>query len=538
MANTLRIKRRAAGGSTGAPTTLANAELAYNESDAGNGILYYGVGTGGAGGSATSIVAIAGDGAYCTLSSAQTVTGNKTFTGTVDLSGATLSGNTTFSNNLVVNGGLTVNGTTTTVNSTTMTVDDKNIELGTVASPSDTTADGGGITLKGSTDKTFNWVNSTDSWTASEHIDLASGKEFKINGTSVLSGSTLGSGVTASSLTSLGTVTTGVWNATDIAVGAGGTGASTASGARTNLGLAIGSDVQAYDADLATLSGMQTGAATALAALTSTEVAILDGATVTTTELNYVDGVTSSIQTQINSATTDISNLQTLTGIADGNSHLGTFSGSTISDNDSVKDALQALETAVESASTSLTDLGVTSTAAELNVLDGITATTAELNILDGVTSTAAELNILDGVTSTATELNILDGVTASTSEINLLDGVTATTAELNILDGVTATAAELNTLDGVTSTASELNILDGVTSTTAELNLLDGVIATTAELNIVDGSTSATSTTLAAADRMVVNDGGTMVQVALSDLVTFLENGTVSGFVLDGGTF
>ena len=164
---------------------------------------------------------------------------------------------------------------------------------------------------------------------------------------------------------------------------------------------------------------MQTGAATALAALTSTEVAILDGATVTTAELNYVDGVTSSIQTQINGATSDISNLQTLTGIADGNSDLGTFSGSTISDNDSIKDALlvQALEqTAVESASTSLTDLGVTSTAAELNVLDGITATTAELNILDGVTSTAAELNILDGVTSTGvtTELNILDGVTAS----------------------------------------------------------------------------------------------------------------------------
>ena len=64
------------------------------------------------------------------------------------------------------------------------------------------------------------------------------------------------------------------------------------------------------------------------------------------------------------------------------------------------------------------------------------------------VTSTAAELNILDGVTSTAAELNILDGVTATATEINLLDGVTSTTAELNILDGVTATATEL--LDGL----------------------------------------------------------------------------------------
>jgi hypothetical protein len=61
------------------------------------------------------------------------------------------------------------------------------------------------------------------------------------------------------------------------------------------------------------------------------------------------------------------------------------------------------------------------------------------------VTSTGAELNILDGVTSTAAELNILDGVTSTTAELNILDGVTSTTAELNILDGVTSTAAELN---------------------------------------------------------------------------------------------
>jgi hypothetical protein len=133
----------------------------------------------------------------------------------------------------------------------------------------------------------------------------------------------------------------------------------------------------------------------------------------------------------------------------------------------------------------------ITSTAAEINILDGVTATAAELNILDGVTSTAAELNILDGVTSTAAELNILDGVTSTTAELNILDGVTATTAELNIMDGVTATTAELNIMDGVTSTAAELNILDGVTSTAAELNILDGVTATTAELNYSDTGSS-----------------------------------------------
>ena len=224
MANTIRLKKRASGGASGAPSSLAPSEPAYSEVD---NILYYGFGDAG-GGAASSVIAIAGSGAYCTLTGNQTLSGNKTFTGTVDLSGATLSGNTTFSNNLTVTGSLTVNGTTTTVNSTTVTVDDKNLELGSVATPTDTTADGGGITLKGATDKTFNWVNSTDSWTASEHIDLASGKEFKINGTSVLSGSTLGSGVTSSSLTSVGTIATGVWNGSTIGRAYGGTGLTAA----------------------------------------------------------------------------------------------------------------------------------------------------------------------------------------------------------------------------------------------------------------------------------------------------------------------
>jgi hypothetical protein len=132
---------------------------------------------------------------------------------------------------LTLSGDLTVNGTTTTV-----TVDDKNLELGSIASPTDAAADGGGITLKGTTDKTLNWVDATDAWTSSENFNLATGKVYEINGTSVLSASTLGSGVTASSLTSVGTITSGVWNGTDIAVADGGTGASDAAGAKTNLG--------------------------------------------------------------------------------------------------------------------------------------------------------------------------------------------------------------------------------------------------------------------------------------------------------------
>ena len=253
MANTIRIKRRTG---SSAPGSLANAELAYAE---GSNVLYYGTGTGGAGGTATSIEAIGGDGYYSTLTTAQTISGNKTYTGTLDFSGATVQ-SFTCAQNLVVSGNLTVSGTTTTVSSTTVTVADKNLELAKGAA-NDAAADGGGITLdSGDGDKTWNWVNSTDAWTSSEHIDLASSKAFYINGTSVLNSTTLGSNIVNSSLTSLGTIGTGVWAGTDVAVAHGGTGASTAANARTNLGLVIGTNVQAYDADLAAIAGLTSAA--------------------------------------------------------------------------------------------------------------------------------------------------------------------------------------------------------------------------------------------------------------------------------------
>jgi len=82
--------------------------------------------------------------------------------------------------NLTLSGTLTVQGTTTTISSTTIDVADKNIELGKVSTPTDTTADGGGITLKGASDKTFNWVDATDAWTSSEHIHLGDDKKLLV----------------------------------------------------------------------------------------------------------------------------------------------------------------------------------------------------------------------------------------------------------------------------------------------------------------------------------------------------------------------
>ncbi len=107
---------------------------------------------------------------------------------------------------LVVSGNLTVNGATTTINATTLTVTDKNIELGTVTTPTDATADQGGITLRGLTNKSIIWDSANTNWTSSEHWNIASGKSYKINNTSVLSNTTLGSSVVNSSLTSIGTL--------------------------------------------------------------------------------------------------------------------------------------------------------------------------------------------------------------------------------------------------------------------------------------------------------------------------------------------
>jgi hypothetical protein len=104
-------------------------------------------------------------------------------------------------------------------------------------------------------------------------------------------------------------------------------------------------------------------------------------------------------------------------------------------------------------------------------------------------------------------------------SDLDTLLGGTNST-EFAILDGATVTTAELNLLDGVTWTLTDFN---GLTSTVAELNILDGATVTVAEVNILDGDTSATATTLVDADRLVANDDGTMVQIAMTDVRDYL---------------
>lgn len=162
-------------------------------------------------------------------------TSNVDVPGTLDVTGAA-----TFDAGVTIQGDLTVNGTTTNINTQNLVVEDKNIIVGDVATPTDVTADGGGITLKGTTNKTINWVDATDAWTFSEHINIASAREYRIAGTKVLDATSLGSSVVNSSLTSVGTIGTGVWQGSIIGPTYGGTGQTTYTDGQLLIGNSTG----------------------------------------------------------------------------------------------------------------------------------------------------------------------------------------------------------------------------------------------------------------------------------------------------------
>ena len=468
---------------------------------------------------------------------------------------ALLTGDRTFANNLTVTGDLTVNGTTTTVDTTNLLVTDKLITLN----------DGGAASSGGGAG-----IEIEEDGSATGFIKVASdraGWELQAPGNS--NTLTIDPGA-SKTLTISGDLTVNA-DTTISSFGASLVDDANASAARTTLGVAIGSDVQAWDADLDTLSGMQSGAPGALALLTQAELEILDGANVTTSEINLLD--TSAISAASGSSLRyDGSSLQweAFTGGGGGLSNIvedttpqlgGTLDlNSQAIQGDLIPSAAGTYDlgsTAAEWTNVYLSDSGKVIFGNDQDIqiqrygnggvmvsmdttgngypefwLEGRATGNIgpEINLWHNSTSPAAN-DIIGTIQFYGEDSggSLTSYGKTLTQIIDATNGSETSKLLHQVMAGGTITTGF--SVEG-TSTAgvSTVDITDHDGST-GGLELGGTLVtAPAAELNLLDGATSATSTTVADADRVILNDNGTMVQVAMSDIKTYTNAGLGGG--------
>jgi len=318
---------------------------------------------------------------------------------------------TATANNLTISGNLTVNGTTSTINSTTLTVQDKDIVLGQTSSPTDAGANGGGIVLKGTTDKSITYSVAKDAWESSENINIPGDKSIKINNIDVLTIST----VLGKSLPGVVVGTTETQTLTNKTINSPVIDAPAFSGTfslpiTTSIGNVSADEMQMIngvtsnvqtqiDAKAPSASPTFTGtvvlpSTTTIGNISSQELDLLNGVTanvqtqidakapsesptftgtvtlpsttsignLTSTELGYLDGITSSVQTQIGAAATALSNHEADTtnihGIAD-TSLLATTTNVATAKSEAISEAGTAADTKVSTAVAALTKSSV-----------------------------------------------------------------------------------------------------------------------------------------------------------------------------------
>ena len=476
MANTIRLKKRAASGSAGAPTTLAPSEVAFNENDK---KLYYGFGDDGDG-TSSSIITIGGSGAFF----------NKTDTRSAN---TVLSGPTT----------------------------------GSDAAPTFRALVAADIPSIAHTK-----ISDFDSGVQANRLDqmAAPTGDVSINSNKLTNVTDPTSAQDAATKAYVDAVKTGLDVKDSVKVAT--TANITLSGTQTIDGVAVSADERVLVKNQST--GSENGIYDCKAGSWSrssdfdanSEVtggafvfveqgtANADQGYVLTTDGSITVGTTSLAFTQFSGA----GNITAGDGLAKSGNELS----ADLKTNGGL--VIESSKIAVDLAASS-----ITGTLAITNGGTGATSASAARTAL-GV-AIGSDVQAFDQGLADIAGLAVTDGgiIVGDGSNFVLETGATARTSL-----GAQTLAADLTTLSSCQSGGA--SALAALTST--EIQILDDATVTTAELNILDGNTSATSTTLAAADRMVINDAGTMVQVALSDLVTFLENGTASSFELDGGTF
>ena len=480
MANTIRIKR-----STGSsnPTSLENAEVAFREGDE---VLVYGTGTGGSGGSATSIIPIGGKGAF--FDKATTRTTNHVLAGAASGSAAAPTFRALVSDDIP------------SLAHTKISDFDAGVRTNTLA---EMAAPAGAVSLN--SQKITNLATptaSTDAASKSYVDNVSQGLDVKDS----VKVATTANGTLASAFAN-GQTVDGITLATNDRI------LIKYQSTQTENGIyvvnASGAPTRADDfATGATVAG-------AFAFVEQGTANADSGFVVSSNKGSDVVGTNNIVFTQFSGTATGVS-------AGDGLDKSGSVMSVDLKANGGL--VIESTEIAVDLAASSITGT--------LAIGDGGTGATSAsaartalgLAIGTNVQAFDAQLSDIAGLTPTDSNFIVGDG-----SNFVLESGATAR-ASL----GAQASATDLTNLSSCQSGGSAA--LAALTST--EIGILDGATITTAELNLIDGGTSATSTTLAAADRFLCNDAGTMKQVALSDLVTFLEDESASSFDIDGGTY